>query len=173
MKVILDKKDIIISLESWNKSPVVPSASLQESEIIGRPFFEFIQGDLAKLKLRCLLHDCRFVYPSMTHHYRCDEAGIKRFFEMDLTLLDNQSVCMEHSLLKIEQKPLAFSINQLETKNRTSHTITRCSLCCKFLWESHWLEAEGFSVLTKIPIAQLFSDSVEYTVCSNCLNKNS
>ncbi len=76
---------------------------------------------------------------------------------------------MEHSLLRIEQKPWASTtFNPEDNEESLSEKITRCSICCRFLWENSWLQIEDFSVIKKKSLSQLSLYSVDYSLCLSC-----
>jgi hypothetical protein len=171
MKMLLDSNNIIIQLaESWNHNLIVPSKALIDSEIIGKPLSRYISGDMARMAVNSALHYTRITKYSLKKNYRCDGPDVNRYCEMQLTLLNDGVVQIEHSLLRIEYKPTTHSsLNRMLMKEYLLDKSVRCCMCSKYYWHGVWLEIKDFSVISKKSVFQLYNDTVDKTTCGSCL----
>jgi hypothetical protein len=174
MIIILNQKNIIVQLDdAWNNNLIVPLMSLRDDAILGRSIFDFIQGDRTKMVIDSALSHSRAHNLTVHKHYRCDGPDVKRYFEMKLTPLPSSGMKAEHFLLKTEQQRyVPAKPDNAEYDDRLVDLITRCSICCRYLWEGSWLEIEDYIVIRRTLFSQVFANSIEYAVCDRCWNSH-
>lgn len=140
--------------------------SILRQNIIGKNVMEFIKGDSVRMWYESIIELAKNLGIHITRPYRCDSPDKKRFMEMEVIPLKNGNVIINHYLIKEEQMKgnphSPFVYGNSEDRN----TITRCTICNRFLHRNQWIELEeavkhyDFRIITITDI-----------VCNDCIRR--
>ncbi len=129
-------------------------------EVLNRRIFDFVTGDPARMYLNSLLEQSRTLQQEVIVAYRCDSPGRKRYMELRLRPLRDNSVALEHRIVREEdlQPVVTFSYHP------QAIALRRCSVCNRLNRGGRWQELPD--VLTPhMAHARL---PVRYDVCGDC-----
>lgn len=137
---------------------------LSPVEWVGKPYLSCIDGEPIKQWVASQLQRVSMLDQSVSLDYRCDDAEFKRWCQMKIHKQQDNLILVEHHTLKAE--PVEQD-QQHRAYNDQLPKVQRCSLCCKYLFNGHWLEIEDFKVVS----AQTNPYTYQSTVCPKCLLK--
>lgn len=161
----LDRNNKIIKVSNnWNKFALENNGKDVLSEkILGHSLLEYVVGDNTKMWIETLLQLARIKSNGIIKEYRCDSPREKRYMIMELKMLGDGTLKVEHTIKKIESYSQELNFLYSNTKLK-SKLYQRCSICNKVLYEGNWTEPNELS--------EDLTDSNEiqviYNVCPNC-----
>lgn len=169
MDMILNKKDIIIAVgDSWNHELIAGGQAPFSEEILDKPLFSFIMGDVTKISVDALLMRARSLKETVSRSYRCDEYRIRRYCEMRITPLRDRKLKIQHLTLRVESRVLPVGSNIWHPDDEREKQTRRCSMCCKYKYENTWLEIEDYLILKRLSSESLLLGSFDYDLCPKC-----
>ncbi len=138
----VDQQDRLTSVDdAWlafaqtNDAPCISRDS-----VIGRPLFDFIDGQESREIYRELLSIVRHTGKRPSIPFRCDSPDKRRYMELHMTRQPGDHVEFEGKLIHEERRPRA---ELLDTNRPTSeYELTICSWCKRFGVDDGWLEVE-------------------------------
>lgn len=165
-QILVDAKDTIIGIEA-SAQPIEGAILLEDvhqSPFVGRPLFSVISGDATRLWLGGILQHVRYLNRSRTYDYRCDSPQVKRWCRMEVGPVGTDgTVAFRHSVLRVEKNHLPIL---RETRVSTPHT--RCSVCCRFVYDGCWVDPDDYILLTRSEPASLYAPGIRFDICPNC-----
>ncbi len=168
-RYVINRQDVITSVcPLWlafareNGAP-----QLTGEAVIGRPLWEFIEGQETTHFYQLLLQRLRSNNASTIVPFRCDSPTLRRYMRLELTPDSEGNIRFDGVLERVEQ---TVPYQMLEpTFPRSAQMLTLCSCCKRILVEScGWLElgdvADRLRLRTK-PQAPKLRNSI----CPECL----
>lgn len=160
----LDKENRIIKTNAaWELFALENGApELTGRLIYGKPLFAFITDDVTRMHVRLMLDYVRTMKKTVVREYRCDSDQLKRFMQMQLTLLENNNIELAHKILRIEPLIPALAFRY---QPDSASAILRCSNCNSLRVKEFWQEPES-----ALNVTHLTQNSVPtvYTICDRC-----
>jgi hypothetical protein len=170
MNMILNRKDIIIAVgNSWNNEVIRGEQAPFSAQILDKPLFSFIQGDLTKISVNTILMRARSLKKQIIRRYRCDELRMRHYCEMRISPLKDGELEIEHITLRVESRRLPIDINTLYSDKERDEQARRCSMCCKYKYENTWLEIEDYLIVKSMPSENFLLGNIDYGLCPKCL----
>ena len=170
MNMILNRKDIIIAVgNSWNNEVIRGEQAPFSAQILDKPLFSFIQGDLTKISVNTILMRARSLKKQIIRRYRCDELRMRHYCEMRISPLKDGELEIEHITLRVESRRLPIDINTLNSDKERDEQARRCSMCCKYKYENTWLEIEDYLIVKSMPSENFLLGNIDYGLCPKCL----
>jgi hypothetical protein len=170
MNMILNRKDIIIAVgSSWNNEVIRGEQAPFSAQILDKPLFSFIQGDLTKISVNTILMRARSLKKQIIRRYRCDELRMRHYCEMRISPLKDGELEIEHITLRVESRRLPIDINTLNSDKERDEQARRCSMCCKYKYENTWLEIEDYLIVKSMPSENFLLGNIDYGLCPKCL----
>lgn len=145
------------------------AAELDRDAVIGRPLWEFLSGKETQHLYRIIFDLVRADGRSVTLPFRCDSPGCRRYMELTIVPLPDESLDISASLLREEHRA---NVSLLEPdRPRSEEFVTICSWCKKVLIsEDEWADVE-----TCIRQLELFDSPVlpeiTHGLCDVCESK--
>jgi hypothetical protein len=168
--MILNRKDIIIAVgNSWNNEVIRGEQAPFSAQILDKPLFNFIQGDLTKISVNTILMRARSLKKQIIRRYRCDELRMRHYCEMRISPLKDGELEIEHITLRVESRRLPIDINTLYSDKERDEQARRCSMCCKYKYENTWLEIEDYLIVKSMPSENFLLGNIDYGLCPKCL----
>jgi hypothetical protein len=168
--MILNRKDIIIAVgNSWNNEVIRGEQAPFSAQILDKPLFSFIQGDLTKISVNTILMRARSLKKQIIRRYRCDELRMRHYCEMRISPLKDGELEIEHITLRVESRRLPIDINTLNSDKERDEQARRCSMCCKYKYENTWLEIEDYLIVKSMPSENFLLGNIDYGLCPKCL----
>jgi len=165
---LLDHEDRILDVdEPWLAfARENGAAELTAEAIRGRPLWEFIAGQAARVLYREIHARVRHRGEPVVIPFRCDSPTLERHMRMTIRPQEAGGLLCESVLLKTElQRPLAL----LEAAQpRSDAVLTMCSCCKRMLLESDgWLDPQNISTRLRL-FDEAKLPQLRYTVCPDC-----
>lgn len=135
------------------------------AQVRGRPIWDFVAGDDARMWLRVLLMQARMIGRTITRPYRCDSPRLRRFMEMSIQPEQAGELRVRHTVLRTEPREAAIQFHGV-CAHRTN-LQRRCSVCGRIEHEQGWVEPER--AITRGGPGMTRAFQVVYAVCDECL----
>jgi len=141
---------------------------LDESDLIGRPIFEFIEGEETQRIYRTIFQRVRHHQRSVTLPLRCDGPDVRRFIELEIRPAEQGRIEMSGRLVRQEtRKPVRFFDRKA---SRSQQAIAMCAWCKKIPVEGEWQEVE--EAVARLDLFQAPElPAIRYDVCDVCRNR--
>lgn len=163
----LDRDDNIVKVGgAWDRfARENDGPDARADAVVGRPIWDFVSGDTARMWLESLLGYTRLHGKAVSRNYRCDSPEVRRFLSMNVSREDRHHLRVEHVVEAIEPRDRAVGI--VAATARTAHTRLRCSICGRIKGGDTWCEPDD-PTLADQPGAPRNGFTVIYSVCAEC-----
>lgn len=140
----IDAGDVIVELsDNWSTFAEANAGggALQPEQVLGRGLWDFIQDSETRQLYEDLFRRARSGRRAAPIPFRCDSPRERRFLQLELEVLPDQSIQITSRILRTEPRtPVPLLDAQLP---RTSGLLRICSMCKKVeVAPSEWAEVE-------------------------------
>ncbi|MFA7268836.1 MAG: hypothetical protein WC073_05790 [Sterolibacterium sp.] len=165
----LDKDDLLVFFnDQWDSfAEDNGSPDLIGKNIDKRPIWDFIHDAETRHLHETLLKKARSGKRGLNVPFRCDAPGLRRFMDMDISLLDDGKIEYRCRTIRTEvREPVPLTPGNLKAGQSF---LRMCSWCKKIdAGNDYWLEIEE-----AIKVLGLFSEArmpeISHTMCHACL----
>lgn len=166
LSYILDHDNLIIAIHGgWDCfAKQNAGEAVLEQLVIGQPWQNFVSGKVTQQYWRTVFEHVRSKQKPLSIDYRCDAPLAKRFMCMTVYPEPSNRLRLVSACRHIECR--SWPVTMSRAKQRSKHTLTRCSQCNRLLQEGVWQEAEE---LVHAPAYSSFE--VVYGICPACQQK--
>jgi hypothetical protein len=142
------------------------AAELTEQAVLGRPLWDFVEGEETRKLYREIHARVRSRVKSVVLPFRCDSPSLLRHMRMTITREDAGRLMYESLLIRVEPRR---RLGMLDSQQPLSNSfVTMCSFCKRGLLESAgWLEVEDLCVRLQLFEAAK-APRLRHTVCPDC-----
>jgi len=108
----LDRDDNIVKVGgAWDRfARENDGPDARADAVVGRPIWDFVSGDTARMWLESLLGYTRLHGKAVSRNYRCDSPEVRRFLSMNVSREDRHHLRVEHVVEAIEPRDRAVGI---------------------------------------------------------------
>ena len=166
----LNEKDVIESVDDrWLAFARENGACrLNRASVVGRPIWDFIADDPTRALYGEIHQYVRCTGKSTVVPFRCDSPTLKRYMELTISKFDGQ-LQYESKLTRVAAHRRMSMYDP--TKERSSESLTMCSMCKRSLIEpAGWQEMEDISLRLRLHDQETVPD-LNYTVCPHCTGR--
>jgi len=156
----LDSGNRIIRVnDEWDAFALQNDAEfLLRDQVLGRPLVDFIHDPATREFVLMLVDRSRANGSFGPYRYRCDSPGCRRYLEMEIELLSDETVRVAHRIRKVK---LEATERRMRAESST-RAMPRCSQCNRVAVAGIW--QDPFDVPTLGDGETL----VVYCVCDDC-----
>ncbi|MDT8406079.1 MAG: hypothetical protein RQ715_02405 [Methylococcales bacterium] len=142
---VLDAANIIIEIGgAWDGFAAHNDGyAVFAKNVIGSTFTDFISGRVTRQYWLDLFVLIRTVKKPVALNYRCDSPYEKRIFRMTLQPEAEDKLRLISTCVLTERRPRPLFFHT--AKQRSRHTLLRCSQCNGIQHHGQWLEADEFA----------------------------
>jgi hypothetical protein len=164
----IDSADQIIWADEWwfAFARENGSAELTEEEVLGRPLWDFVSGEVTREVYKDIHARVRRTGNAVVIPFRCDSPSVRRHMQLTITAEEAGNLMYDSLLLRAEPRRW---LGVLESKRPRSRSNLRMCSCCKraFLESMGWLEVEDAYIQLRLFETQE-APELQYTVCPKC-----
>lgn len=164
----IDSRDRITSVSPrWLDFATENGApDLTPEAVIGRPLWDFVSGVEVRQVYHMLFATVRNGRRLASIPFRCDSPGVRRFMEMDLSVLSDHEIRIQARLIRSEaRRMVSFPVS---AATGSGGWLRSCSWCRRFhLYQSRWAEIDETVRRLKLLEVEV-PPSITYGICPDC-----
>lgn len=116
------------------------AVDLSAKNVVGRPIWDFIEGDEVRHLYRLLVDRVRAEGRPVQLPFRCDSPELRRYMELDIAPELGKSLWFSARLLRAEPRQKVAILDPSAPRSETFLKI--CSWCKRIVVRNDWLEIE-------------------------------
>jgi hypothetical protein len=163
---IIDHDDrIIFTNDEWKQFALENDAPEMISEkVINQKFWNYLSGETIINIYQAILQRVRGG-KAIKYNFRCDTPTAARILQMNITMLENETVQFETVLVQSKERALQKILDRYSP--RTEEIITMCSWCNRINLSDEWHEVE--EAISRLELFEQGSlPQISHGMCEDC-----
>jgi hypothetical protein len=162
----LDGEDRIRSVnEPWCAFARANEAEHLIDAVVGTSIWDWIEGMEVRHLYQLLFSRVRRHRPIPRLPFRCDSPGVRRFMELDLSVLPDDGLLCKAQLKRTERRPPVSLLDS--STGRSQALVIVCSWCKRVrVNRGLWLEVE--QAVSALGLLESEPPGITHTICTDC-----